>query len=291
MFLSEESFTLDGRALNVAVGPANGPPLALFHGVCRKWQDMLPLVPALAPRWQLFLVDHRGHGLSPRAARYSVADYVNDAANLVASITKSAGAPVVLYGHSLGAMVAAGVAARLPDEVRGIALEDPPFNAMGRHIGQTALLEQFQAFHALRREFPSAPEAEQRRELVDSYAARLADLRVDGIRIGDVRDLASIRFSAACQLQMDPRVLDPIVERQWLAGYEPAEVAAAIRAPTLLFQADGIAGGMLTDVDADEFCRLAPRTIRVRTPGLGHQLHGIANELLLRHLIPFLESL
>ena len=53
--------------LHVTAGPANGPPLVMFHGVGRRGIDFLPLVPALSARWHLHLVDHRGHGGSGRA--------------------------------------------------------------------------------------------------------------------------------------------------------------------------------------------------------------------------------
>src|SRR5687767_921873 len=98
--------------LNVSTGPATGPPLVLLHGVTRRWQDYAPLLPTLTLRWHVHALDFRGHGKSDRTAEgaYRVADYVADAAALLRDVGK----PSVVYGHSLGAMVAAGVAAAEP---------------------------------------------------------------------------------------------------------------------------------------------------------------------------------
>src|SRR5688572_4782194 len=101
--------------LHVAAGPRHGPPLLMLHGVLRAWTDF-------APRWQLFALDHRGHGESARAERYLVVDYAADAVALVRDRLPG----VVLYGHSLGALAAVAVAAELPDLVRAVILEDPP---------------------------------------------------------------------------------------------------------------------------------------------------------------------
>lgn len=51
--------------------------------------------------------------------------------------------PLVLFGHSLGAMVAAAVAAEVPDRVRAIILEDPPFHTLGNRIEGSAWQAQF----------------------------------------------------------------------------------------------------------------------------------------------------
>src|SRR5262249_38721434 len=106
--------------LNVAVGPNNGPPLVLFHGICRRWQDYGPVLGVLTSRWQVFAVDNRGHGRSSRADSYLVADYVKDATAFVAALEQ----PPILVGHSLGGLVSIGVAATT--KVRGVILEDPP---------------------------------------------------------------------------------------------------------------------------------------------------------------------
>src|SRR5688572_19527459 len=100
--------------LRVTAGLANGPPLVFFHGVGRRGIDFLSLVPPLSTRRHLHLIDLRGHGGSGRApGRYAVVDHVEDALAVLAWL----GRPAVLFGHSLGALVAAAAAARRPELV------------------------------------------------------------------------------------------------------------------------------------------------------------------------------
>src|SRR5262245_62100401 len=133
---NQQTLTANGIRLGVTTGPASGLPLLLLHGVLRAGRDFAPLWPALAPRWQLFAVDQRGHGTSERCpGRYRVCDYAADALDLVQSHLPGR---VVLYGHSLGALVATAVAAGLPDRVAAIVLEDPPAPSFLRDVRSSA---------------------------------------------------------------------------------------------------------------------------------------------------------
>lgn len=242
-----------------------GPALLLLHGVTRCGADWEPLTGSLAARWQITLLDQRGHGASPRGAGYRVEDYVSDAVHAVRSEIAS---PLVILGHSLGAMVAAAVAAELPDLVRGIILEDPPFHTMGNRIEGTAWQAQFLGMRDVARGGGSIP------EMIDALAAvRLPGPRGGFRLLGDIRDRASLAWSAQCLSMLDAEVLTPVVEGRWLDGYDPAAVLSRVRCPALLLQGDPVAGGALTEEDADLALRVLSSPRRVRFPGCGHQLH------------------
>jgi pimeloyl-ACP methyl ester carboxylesterase len=280
----EEAISLGARRINLARGPANGPPLLLFHGVTRRWQSFVPVLPLLATRWEVTAVDFRGHGRSDRAeGGYFVTDYVDDAVALVESRFS---VPVTIYGHSLGSMVAAGVAGRLPGRVRGLVLEDPPFTTMGSRIRETALHDWFRGLIP----FCGSTRA------VAEIARDLAEIRTAApgavpVRAGDVRDGASLRFTARSLQELDPRVLEPIVSGRWLDGYNFTDVLPKVSCPTLLLQADPSAGGMLIDAEAATAEALIRDCIRIRFPGTGHLIHWLATESLLRMVLSFLESL
>src|SRR5437867_3138997 len=104
-------------ALHYAEGPASGPALLLLHGVTRNGRDWENILPELTRHWRVIALDARGHGGSARAASYLLTDYIADTVRFVNEIADSA--PLVILGHSLGAMVAAAVAAELPQRVRG----------------------------------------------------------------------------------------------------------------------------------------------------------------------------
>jgi len=282
---NEQLFHHDRVTLNFASGPRNGPALVFFHGVTRRWQSFVPLIPTLSSRWHVHALDHRGHGLSSRVpAGYLVKDYVRDA---VAFVKEQVQGPVVVYGHSLGAMVAASVAAELPQQVRGAVLEDPPFGTMGTKIGQSALLSYFAGVQ------PFAGSTLP----VGTLARQLAEIplttpgKAGSVRLGGTRDMASLRFTARCLKQLDRDVLSPIVAGRWLDGFDWVNVLSDITCPALLLQADITMGGMLTDDDAAEAERLMPDCARVRLPKVGHLIHWLQTDACLRLVNSFLESL
>jgi pimeloyl-ACP methyl ester carboxylesterase len=283
--LNEQFFHHDGLNLNFATGPRNGPALVFFHGVTRRWQSFVPLIPTLSTRWHIHAPDYRGHGKSSRPKfGYLVRDYVRDA---VAFVQEQVQGSAVLYGHSLGAMVAAGVAAELPQQVQGIVLEDPPFETMGPRISQSALLSYFTGIQ---------PFAESTLP-VGALARQLAEIplttpgKAGSIRLGETRDMASLRFTARCLKQLDRDVLAPIIAGRWLEGFDWAAALEKITCPALLLQADLSVGGMLTDDDANEAERLMPDCSRIRLPKVGHMIHWLQTETCLRLVNSFLESL
>ena len=281
--LTEQRVELQSHGLSYARGSQNGPPLAMFHGVTRRWQSFLPIVPALVTRWQVLAWDAPGHGLSDRATDYHVAAYAADAAQFVRATFSCPGA---VYGHSLGAMVALSAAADAPDLVTAVILEDPPFHTMGDGIQNGALLS---FFNGLR------PFAGHQRP-VSEVARELAEIRISvpgreqSARLGDSRDATSLRFTARALKQLDPAVLRPIIDGQWLAGFDWQALIPRVQCPVLVLQADGACGGMLTDADADLLAANLADCTRIRFPNSPHLIHWAQADLLLRHVIGFLES-
>lgn len=273
----------DGLTLHYARGSADEAPLLLLHGVGRRWQDFLTVLPPLLCRWRVFALDFRGHGLSDRAeARYLVADYLADARTL---LEQQCTEPAVVFGHSLGALVALGLAATCPDRVRAIILEDPPAMNFLADLERTP-------YYAL---FVAMRELAGSKLSVSEVTSRLAELRLPGpsgpYRLGDVRDGASLRFSARCLHLLDPAVLDPVLDRRWLEGFLFDDWAARVTCPSLLLRGDVALGGMLPAADAERLCACLNDVLDVALPSLGHQIHTGDPTTTLRIVTPFLESL
>jgi pimeloyl-ACP methyl ester carboxylesterase len=253
--------------LHFLEGPRNGPTLMLLHGVTRRAEDFHTLWDALLPCHRIVALDQRGHGDSERAPGYLVTDYIADA---VRFLHDQLAEPAFLLGHSLGAMVAAAVAADVPDLVRGVVLEDPPFHTMGRNIHGSGWQAQFIGMR----------DAALRGGSVEQLTDMLADIRLpqkDGTfkRLGELRDRANLHWSAQCLAHLDPQVLTPIIEGRWLDGYDLPGILVKIRCPTLLLQADPEAGGALADGDA-ALCENTISNCRVvRFRGAGHLLHWL----------------
>lgn len=276
--------SLGDHRLHLAVGPENGPPLVLLHGVLRRWTDWSPLLDVLAARWQVIGVDLRGHGQSDRTpGNYLVVDYVRDIVRLMGQVADE---PVMLVGHSLGAMVALAAAAEAPAAVRAVVAEDPPFHTMGDRIAESQLLDYFRALHRLH--LQDKPVAKLTRALADVPVRSPDGTTMQ--RLGDLRDLASLRFAAACLKQVAHDVLEPIVAGRWLAGYDVPQVLGRLQCPVLLLQADAAAGGMLTDDDAALAERTAAECYRERFLGVGHLIHWTDTPGMTRRTLAFLES-
>ncbi|MEZ6059776.1 MAG: alpha/beta hydrolase [Planctomycetaceae bacterium] len=274
-------------ALSTASTPATAssePTLLMLHGVTRRWQTFLPVTAALAQRCRLMLVDLRGHGESDRATGgYRVVNYVDDICELIHACIPG---PLMIYGHSLGAMTAAGVAARLGEHVSALVMEDPPLQTMGTRIGETSLLSYFTQVG----KFAGS------RLPVDVMARELADTTYQdpatgtSLRIGDTRDAAQLRFAASSLKRLDPAVLEPILTSTWLEGFSVDDVFQALKCPALILHADEAAGGMLTRADAEYVLALNDRVLRVAFPGAPHGIHWTATQPLLNVVLPFLES-
>ena len=101
-------------------GPA--PAIVFLHGMRGSGSYWGDAIRPLADHHALIVLDLLGFGLSPwpRDIGYTIDDHVD-------AIRRTIGAqPVILVGHSTGAMIAAEYAARHRDQVRGLILVDVP---------------------------------------------------------------------------------------------------------------------------------------------------------------------
>lgn len=265
-----EGYVGTGPRLGAAGTWSSGSKLLLLHGVTRQARDWWPLLSHLDPRWEVVALDFRGHGRSERSNRYLVVDYAADVAHILEAINAS---EITILGHSLGAMVAAAVAAKIPERVSAIVLEDPPFHSMGESIQGTSWQAQFRGMQRVAQIGGS----------IDQIAAGLADIDIplpNGTtrKLGEIRDPSAIRWSATCLAAIDPAVFQPLVAGQWLDGYSPSTIAKNIRCRTTLLQADPNAGGALTDHDSKAFLQELDSPLHLRFTGYGHQLHGTVPE-------------
>ncbi len=277
----EQSFDLPGAVtLGGASSNTGGTELVLLHGVTRQWRDYREVMPLLG---NVTALDHRGHGASSKGhAQYRVLDFVEDA--LAWLETRSE--PVILLGHSLGAMTAAMVAARAPNRITALVLEDPPGSYLAERIVDSRYWLQFNNLRDLLR--LSRPDA-----------SALANMEVQHPADGSVvpwsalRSPKSLRFTAECLKRMDPAVLDDLVAGRWLEGLDWFGELSNIRCPTLLLRSDPNCGGMLSEEEATLIQSRLPHCQRIDSPGHEHNLHGTAParylDLVTRFLQPHLQ--
>ena len=248
-----------GLTLNVRALAADGPSLVLLHGLGVSgavWQGIGRLLGTFA---RLVAPDLRGHGESDKpSAGYLPRDYVGDIAALVAHEPSR---PVAVIGHSLGAVVAALLAAERPELMAKVVLIDPPFDA-SRPRDHIATVER------LRHAEPGALEAELlRREpgMGDLYAKAIASL---------YRTAADGTFSAL--LRAEP-------------GF-PVVVAALpnLSIETLVIAADPSLDAALGAEAAEHVVSLLPHGRLLTIPGARHAVHASKPRELTRAVREFL---
>ncbi len=99
------------------------PTLVLIHGLTDNGACWVRVTDSLRDSYDVIMPDTRGHGLSDKPVTgYSVEERAADVAGLIDALKLDR---PVLFGHSLGGHVATAIAARYPDKVRALVLEDP----------------------------------------------------------------------------------------------------------------------------------------------------------------------
>lgn len=114
-------FMVGGRKLSYLDFGGPGRPLVALHGHYNEASAFAPLAAALTPRWRVIALDQRGHGESDRARSYERDEYVADVAAFHRHLGVGA---VAVLGHSLGGVNAYQFAARHPDRVSALVVED-----------------------------------------------------------------------------------------------------------------------------------------------------------------------
>jgi pimeloyl-ACP methyl ester carboxylesterase/NAD(P)-dependent dehydrogenase (short-subunit alcohol dehydrogenase family) len=125
--ISEQRIAVRGLSLCLCTwGPPDGAPVFIVHGAldhAAAWEEVAL---ALAARgFRVFAPDQRGHGLSQHVSpegSYHLMDFLADADTILRQVTA---APVTLVGHSMGASLAALLAAARPGAVKKLIMVEP----------------------------------------------------------------------------------------------------------------------------------------------------------------------
>jgi pimeloyl-ACP methyl ester carboxylesterase len=227
------------------------PSLVLLHGITDSCQCWPRVVKALASEYDMILPDARGHGLSDKPATgYAPQDHAADVAGLIRGLGRDR---PILIGHSMGAGVAATVAALYPDLVSGVILEDPPWRP-----GSDEGTPQEQVARA----------SAWRKEILDRQAMLGPQLIAQRKR--EQPKWADEEFAGwlSAKQQVSPKVTQSITA----ARMPWPEVARRIACPALLITADVAEGAIVPSEVATEAVKLMPKGRAVHIAGAGHNI-------------------
>lgn len=234
-----------GIHLNIRELSSDGPTVLLLHGLGASGGVWQGVGRRLHPAFRLVAPDLRGHGESDKpSAGYLPRDYSGD---MSAFLGHEPACPVHVLGHSLGAVVAALLAAERPELVNRLVLVDPPFDA-GRPRAHVEAVEQLR--HEPRGELERYL---RRREpgMGDLYARAIAEL---------YRMAADGTFNAV--LRGEPGFPSIVT------------LLPSIQAPTLVIAADAGLDGALGPDAARAVAEAIPNGRLTAMAGARHAVHA-----------------
>lgn len=260
-------------------GQADAPAIIMLHGLRSYAHTWEPVALQLADRWRLIALDQRGRGESAwdPERNYFADAYVRDLEALVRQLGLRR---FVLMGHSMGGANAFIYAARHPDNLMGMVIEDMgPGASLGSNGADRikrellATPERFDTWNAAtafwRRQRPNISEAALHSRVMHSLKGS-ADGGVTWKH--DAQGIASARLNATAEQLVD---LWPHVE--------------AVRTPTLVLR--GANSDFLSAQTAQEMIRRNPRIACVDIPDASHYVHDDNLQGFVSVLHPFLAGL
>jgi pimeloyl-ACP methyl ester carboxylesterase len=117
-----------------------GPPLVLVHGTGADHGRWAPVLPAFGQHFSACAVDRRGRGASGDSEDYAIEREFED----IAAVVDSLGEPVILLGHSYGALCALE-AVLLTTNVRKSVLYEPGIEVAAQELYSPADIERLEA--------------------------------------------------------------------------------------------------------------------------------------------------
>lgn len=260
----QHATSTDGTRIAYEQG-GGGPHLLLVHGSVLNRARWATIRPLFERHFTVSAMDRRGYGESDDQADYALAREFED----IVAVVDALGAPVLLFGHSFGALCALEAAMRT-DRLSGLVLYEP-------FIGEG---EGFCSPEQLR---------------------RLDDLLAAGDRAGVVRAFMADVMGMAPQ-QIDALQSSPTWANRVAAAHTiprehraeeryrlPVERAARLSTPTLLLQ-----GGESLPVFAAVIARLQSVLPNARTtilPGQQHMAMETAPDLVVAAVLDFWRAL
>jgi pimeloyl-ACP methyl ester carboxylesterase len=236
--MERHEFHRDGLTFSYLDGGGDGRLLIALHGHLMEGATFVELAAALAPEWRVVALDQRGHGRSSHAPSYTRADYVGD----LAALFEHLGAMrAVLLGSSLGGVNAYQFAARYPEKVVALIIED---------IG--AVVSDDISFV-----LPWAGTFATREALIAQVGARFAPYLEDSFR----------RVQGGWRLAFDPQEM--VVSQGGLCGDHWKDWLATT-CPALLIR--GLESRVTTAEMVEQMAERRPNTVLVSLNG-GHILH------------------
>jgi pimeloyl-ACP methyl ester carboxylesterase len=226
------------------------PPMLLIHGYTDNGLNWTDLAIALEKKYDIIMMDSRGHGLSEApAAGYGIKDYTSDVVGLIKGLKLEH--PVVI-GHSIGGCIVAALAADYPDIPKKVVMIDPP--GLGKPwVANTEEMNKAKQWFAkdinyqqgLSRQQLIKEASKRHRAISQAAKERWADSKM--------------------QMRIHPQIVESVTAIAALPDYLPK-----VTVPTLILKAD--ANDAVKKMEIDTVSK-QPNIKIVHIKGAGHLVH------------------
>jgi pimeloyl-ACP methyl ester carboxylesterase len=225
----------------------SGPGIVLLHGLMGRATTWWPTARWLTAYGRVVALDARAHGRNPDRRGATTEEFAQDIADRVTALDL---APAVVIGHSMGGLHGIALAARHPELVRALVVEDMAPDNTGRTVD------------VWRPYFDSWPEAFVSLAHVREFFGAAGDYFVECVEERDdgyhlIADLDSLFGIAA----------------EW-GSRDYWHLVDAVRAPLLVIEAGD--SPMPPGQQADMAARTAGTAWHLRVEGAGHIVHDDA---------------
>lgn len=271
--LRDASFQGGPTTIHYVTGPTAPRTVVFLHGVTAWWQSFLPILPSVMVRYGVIAADLPGHGRSGRCEHGYTVEAMSDA--LIPWLRDTCDAPVALYGHSLGALLALWIAAHAGDPIDAVIVEDPPLSGWSSDRSRLAAAEGY--VRGLRDFLEDLPvtEADRRSALASLLASD---------------DGADNRAYLQALSALDPKVLDAMIEQTVYGNMEARDVLERVSQPLLVLRGEVGLGSLVFDDDVAVVRATAADVSVTSIAGAGHFPHRNRPTEVARAVMDFLET-
>ena len=246
-------------------------PVLMLHGLSQSHLTFKGMTPGLGADKTVFSCDLPGHGQSYRPEQYRAEAMIKDVAGLLRDVIAK---PTIVYGHSLGSLIATGLAATEPALVSQLILSDPPLIVWDEARWKKSLISSY--FGWARKTLKAQLDADT---IVPMLQAAFPHRAVD-----------ILQDQALALSQLDIAILDATLNVEIAEHADVLTLFDQVQCPTLLMQADPRILAAASDEDIIELQGRIKHSQHVKFAGADHDLHLWKQDRVLEAVSHFLNA-
>jgi len=264
---TEKIFDTGTIKINYAEGAPNGSPLVFLHGGAGRWQAYESLIKELENVRHVYACDLRGHGKSSWGGSYRVVDMANDT---VEFIKRNIGEPVVLLGHSGGAVASLVAAAQIPEFIQKLIVLDPPI------FLREESLKSDPAYNFFKNVYDVTTHKRTAKDVISEMFPE--------------SDEGGKWFLEDMFNTVDPEFLKTLLDDRIMDGMDTQAVLEKITCPTLMIYGEVDKGAVVRDSDVEFFNAHISHGKAVQIKNAGHLIHLDQLEQLVKFINQWLNA-